>query len=87
MHRLMLAVAILLFAASTHAVNPSRQGAGGDGNCPPTATDERAPATASDGSAPTTAPEAVPTPVRPKSTISRPKSGARWHSFLPGMFK
>ena len=87
MHRLMLAVAILLFAASTHAVNPARQGAGGDGTCPPATADERQQAAISDGATPTTAPEAVATPVRPKATVARPKSGARWHSFLPGMFK
>lgn len=85
----------LLFAATAvQAVSPSRASANGGGNCPETQAalveEAAVPGTAAGGTAATPDPNAAPnsaaTPVK-RNALARPRSGARWHSFLPGMFK
>lgn len=90
MSRLILLSALILIGATAHGMTPARQGANGSGSCPETqlamaADSDEADAAAAAGGAPTPVGPA-PTPVA-KPAATRPKSGARWHSFLPGMFK
>lgn len=81
----------LLIAATAHGMSPARQGPNSSGgSCPETQVAVEA--EAGDASA-TPSPEATaangaatPPAVKP-SAATRPRSGARWHSFLPGMFK
>jgi hypothetical protein len=92
MSRTILFAAFLLAATAVQAVSPARESAnGGGGNCPEAeesavaASAEPAPAVEPSrqaGAAPTT-----PAPVAPKGAVTRARNGARWHSFVPGMFK
>lgn len=87
MSRLLLCLILLAAAVTAHAITPSRQDAnGGGGTCPETET----PVATTDSGAPQepSAAASKTPPTQAKSgTLVRPKTGARWHSFLPGMFK
>jgi hypothetical protein len=86
MSRFLLAFFLFAAAVTAQAITPARQGANsGGGNCPETET-----AVVEGEAAPEPAPAATksaPPPQAKGATMARPKSGARWHSFLPGMFK
>jgi hypothetical protein len=88
MSRFLLALILLAAAVTAQAITPTRQGANsGGGTCPET---ETVIADAEDAPAQEPAPAATKTAPPPQAkggTMARPKSGARWHSFLPGMFK
>lgn len=90
MSRFLFALLMLAAAVSAQAITPSRQDADGTGgNCPEAeeiarAENGAAPASAPPAPAKTTAP---PAQAKETAPLPRPKSGARWHSFLPGMFK
>jgi hypothetical protein len=86
MQRFVLALVLLAAAAAAQAITPSRQDANGaGGTCPESetaaVTDTGAPA----GPAPAASKTAPP--QGKGGTSARPRSGTRWHSFLPGMFK
>lgn len=92
MSRFLLALLMLAATVSAQAITPSRQDADGTGggNCPDAeeiarAEDAAAPAAAPPAPAKTTAPPAQAKEAAPLAP--RPRAGARWHSFLPGMFK
>ena len=90
MSRFLFALLLLATAVSVQAVTPARQDADGAGStCPEAeqvAAAENAAAEQPQPPAPakTTAP---PAQAKETTPLPRPKSGARWHSFLPGMFK
>ena len=89
MPRYLLALILLAAALSAQAITPERQDADGAGaTCPETAAvaaeDEAATAEERPAAPTKTAP---PAQVESGSLGRQPKAGARWHSFLPGMFK
>lgn len=86
-------VALLLLAAtvSAQAVTPARESANGaGGTCPETAA---APAQGDEETAvasrdPATAKADAASQGSKPAVLTRPnRTGTRWHSFLPGMFK
>jgi len=88
MPRYLLALLLLAGAVSAQAMTPVHQGANGaGGTCP---ENEVATAEAADGNedARPAATKTAPPSQAKGGTLARPaKAGARWHSFLPGMFK
>ena len=95
MSRTLMTLALLLLAATAQGMSTVRQGANGSGGSCPQAQAEAAgadPVAAAsrvangEGEAlPATEATGAPAPVKPAAARSR--AGARWHSFLPGMFK
>lgn len=93
MSRLILLSVLLLIGATAHGMNPARQGPNGSASCPETQLaveaeedDAASAAATAQGAAPATGAGPGPVVAKPAAT-TRPKTGARWHSFLPGMFK
>ena len=89
MHRFALAFLLLAAATAVQAITPSRQDANGaGGNCPEsdTVTVEEGDAVAPPEPAPAAAKAAAP-PATKGGSVAKTRPGARWHSFLPGMFK
>jgi hypothetical protein len=88
MSRIALSIAMLLLAATAQGMTPARQDANGSGgSCPESqavVAEDPAEATGSASRAPVA--PAVATPAKPAAAATR-RSGARWHTFLPGMFK
>lgn len=90
--QLLLTAALLLLAASAQGMTPQRHDAdGAGGTCPDAQAEARAQAAVqpdahADPADPAAAPAAAPAPVKAVSA-TRAKPAARWHSFLPGMFK
>jgi hypothetical protein len=87
MYRLALTAILFILAATAQALRPAHQGPNGSAHCPETqpltATEE-----ADASRSPNAESAAVPAAVPVKAAAARPKApGARWHSFLPGMFK
>ncbi|MCI1710813.1 MAG: hypothetical protein LKM32_02710 [Chiayiivirga sp.] len=86
-----LALCLLLGATAVQAVAPSRASANGSGQCPEAearavAEDvESGPVAASPADVPATAAGSTPVPAK-RGAVTRPRA-ARWHSFVPGMFK
>ena len=92
MSRFLLALMLLAAAVSAQAITPSRQDADGTGgNCPQAeeiAQAENGAAAVEEPAPPAPAKTTAPPPqAKETAPLARPKSGARWHSFLPGMFK
>ena len=87
MSRHMLALLLFAAAASAQALDPARQDAnGGGGTCPAAEASEEGEEAAEQ--APNRTPgKAAPGSPSKGGSIARPRTGARWHSFLPGMFK
>ena len=90
MQRFALALFLLAAAAAVQAITPSRQDANGAGSTCPEAEASQADDEARVGEtaepAPAAAKQAVPTPSKGGS-VAKTRTGTRWHSFLPGMFK
>ena len=83
-------IGALLLHATAYGMNPARQGPNGSASCPETqlaieADQDEATAAATNGAAVVVPP--APAPAAKPAAATRPKSGGRWHSFLPGMFK
>lgn len=90
--RILTAALLLMVAAAAHGMDASRASANsGGGSCPEAQAEDMADA-AADAASTDTRPVVVPAPATTTvggkaANASRPRSGARWHSFLPGMFK
>jgi hypothetical protein len=90
MSRLVLLAVLFVLGAAAHGMNPVRHGPNGSATCPesqlPVDIDEDQ-ATEAAVNGPIAPATATPVPVNKPAAATRPKTGARWHSFLPGMFK
>ncbi len=87
MSRYLLAALLLIVAATAQAITPARQDADGGGSDCPNAEPAAEEAPAADEPVAGGTKPAAPAPSKGGGTMARPKAGARWHSFLPGMFK
>ena len=90
MSRHLFALLLLAATVSAQAVTPARQGANsGGGTCPESDASTAVEEAAATEPAPPAAKPAAPAEAAKGGggSIARPKPGARWHSFLPGMFK
>lgn len=92
MIRHLLPAVLLVLTAPAFADSPARQDANGGGGpaCPPNEvsaarTDGETPPPSQATELRSAAPDAA-VPVTGKDSSTRPRD-ARWHSFLPGMFK
>jgi hypothetical protein len=88
---LLTAALLLLLTAAAQAMTPARQDANGSGgSCPEAHADESTEPEVADAAAANPDPRAAPA-VAPRQAkvgaADRPRSGTRWHSYLPGMFK
>jgi hypothetical protein len=91
MSRYLLTAALLVLAATAQGMTPSRQGANGSGGSCPQAQEHAVVEEAGTADQQTVrnepaTPAATPVPAK-SGAAARPKTGARWHSFLPGMFR
>lgn len=90
MSRTLFLAALLLVATSLHAATPARESANGGGGVCPELDAQASAAPVPAASEPAAAPAAAaPTPATAatKPALARPRTAARWHSFVPGMFK
>jgi hypothetical protein len=89
MSRLAFTLCLFVLAATAQAMNPARHGPNGSPSCPETPVAATAEGEEVAVGTSVEAPATPATPAAPKgATLPRSsKTGARWHSFLPGMFK